>query len=70
MTSATSRRLPIALAGAGLALTARAFVSRALLLKIRRDVRALNGGDIRPLLSNFAVRRGPALQRRRTSVGG
>lgn len=55
MTSATSRRLPIALAGAGLTLTARALVSRALLLKIRRDVRALNGGDIRPLLFNFAV---------------
>ena len=70
MTSATSRRLPIALAGAGLTLTARALVSRALLLKIRRDVRALNGGDIRPLLFELRRRRGPALQRRRTSVGG
>jgi ketosteroid isomerase-like protein len=54
MTSRKSRRLPIALAGAGLALTGRALVSRALLLKLRRDVRALNAGDTRPLLSNFA----------------
>ena len=46
--------LPVALAGAGLALTVRALVCRALLFKIRRDVRALNAGDIRPLLSNFA----------------
>jgi ketosteroid isomerase-like protein len=54
MTSGTSCRLPIALTGAGLALSARALVSRALLLKLRRDVLALNAGDIRPLLSNFA----------------
>ncbi|MCW3018747.1 MAG: hypothetical protein JWN10_1055 [Solirubrobacterales bacterium] len=46
--------LTLGLAGAGLALTARALVCRALLFKLRRDVRALNAGDIRPLLSNFA----------------
>lgn len=54
MTSAKSRRLPIALAGAGVALTARALLARALLAKLRRDVRSLNAGDIQPLLSNFA----------------
>lgn len=43
-----------AIAGAGLALIARAMVSRVLLFKLRRDVRALNAGDIQPLLSNFA----------------
>jgi ketosteroid isomerase-like protein len=54
MTVGPNRRLPIALAGAGLALSARALLTRALLLKLRRDVRALNDGDIRPLLSSFA----------------
>jgi ketosteroid isomerase-like protein len=54
MTDRTNPRLPIALAGACLALTGKALVSRALLLKLRRDLRALNAGDIRPLLSNFA----------------
>jgi ketosteroid isomerase-like protein len=46
--------LPAALAGGGLALAARALVMRALLFKLRRDVRALNAGDIEPLLSNYA----------------
>jgi ketosteroid isomerase-like protein len=46
--------LPAALAAGGLALTARALLERALLFKIRRDVRALNAGDIEPLLSNYA----------------
>ncbi|HSZ14570.1 MAG TPA: nuclear transport factor 2 family protein [Solirubrobacteraceae bacterium] len=41
-------------AGAGLALIARPLLARALLLKIRRDVRALNSGDIEPLLSGYA----------------
>jgi ketosteroid isomerase-like protein len=54
MTRAPSRRLPIAVAGAGLALTGRALLCRALLFKLRRDVRALNAGDIGPVLSNFA----------------
>jgi ketosteroid isomerase-like protein len=54
MTGVPSRRLSIALAGAGLALSGRALLCRALLLKLRRDVRALNAGDIQPLLSNFA----------------
>ena len=46
--------LPIALAGTVLALTARALMCRVLLFKLRRDVRALNAGDIQPLLANFA----------------
>jgi len=46
--------LPAAFAAATFALTARALVSRALLFKLRRDVRALNAGDIEPLLSNYA----------------
>jgi ketosteroid isomerase-like protein len=54
MSGGSRRRLPMALGGAALALSARALVSRALLLKLRGDVRALNAGDIRPLLSNFA----------------
>jgi ketosteroid isomerase-like protein len=46
--------LPAALAAGGLALTARPLLERALLFKIRRDVRALNAGNIEPLLSNYA----------------
>jgi ketosteroid isomerase-like protein len=46
--------LPAAFAAGGLALTARALIERALLLKLRRDVRALNAGNIEPLLSNYA----------------
>jgi ketosteroid isomerase-like protein len=45
--------LPAAIATGGLALTARALLVRALLVKLRRDVRALNAGDIEPLLSNY-----------------
>jgi ketosteroid isomerase-like protein len=41
-------------AGAAGAVAARALLSRVLLLKLRRDVRALNAGDHRPLLSGFA----------------
>jgi ketosteroid isomerase-like protein len=41
-------------AGAAGALAARTLLSRALLLKLRRAVRALNAGDIEPLLSGFA----------------
>lgn len=50
----TGLSIALAGAGAGLALTARALLCRALLFKLRRDVRALNAGDIRPLLSSFA----------------
>ncbi len=37
-----------------LALGARPLLTRVLLLRIRRDVRALNSGDIEPLLSSYA----------------
>jgi ketosteroid isomerase-like protein len=40
--------------GAAGALAAGALLSRVLLLKLRRDVRALNAGDHRPVLSNYA----------------
>jgi ketosteroid isomerase-like protein len=50
----TMAKLLTAGAGACGALAARALLSRALLLKLRRDVRALNAGDIEPLLSGFA----------------
>lgn len=43
-----------ACAGAGAALAARALLSRVLLLKLRRDVQALNAGDYQPVLSNYA----------------
>jgi hypothetical protein len=41
-------------AGALAALGARTLLSRALLLKLRRDVRALNAGDYQPLLDGYA----------------
>ncbi len=41
-------------AGAGGTLAARMLVSRVLLLKLRHDVRALNAGQIEPVLANFA----------------
>jgi ketosteroid isomerase-like protein len=47
-------RLLTASVGAGAALTARALVSRLLLFKLQRAVRALNSGDIQPLLANYA----------------
>jgi ketosteroid isomerase-like protein len=50
----TTTKLLTASAGAGGAFAARALLSRVLLLKLRRDVRALNAGDIEPLLSGFA----------------
>jgi ketosteroid isomerase-like protein len=40
--------------GAATAIAARTLFVRALLFKLRRDVRALNRGDYRPLLSAFA----------------
>ena len=40
--------------GFAAALTARALLRRALLIKLRRDVAALNGGDYRPLLAGYA----------------
>jgi ketosteroid isomerase-like protein len=46
--------LPAAFVAGGLALAARALLERALLFKLRRDVRALNRGDIEPLLSSYA----------------
>jgi ketosteroid isomerase-like protein len=50
----TSAKLLTASAGAGTALATRALLPRVLLLKLRRDVRALNAGDIEPVLSSFA----------------
>ena len=44
-----------ACAGAGGLLTAKALTSRLLLLKLRRDVRALNAGEYRPLLAGYAT---------------
>ncbi len=43
-----------ALIGAGAAIAGRALLSAAILLKLRRDVERLNGGDYRPLLSGYA----------------
>jgi len=40
--------------GACTALLARPLLARALLVKLGRDVRALNAGDYRPLLSGYA----------------
>jgi ketosteroid isomerase-like protein len=51
---AHGRRAQLLAAGAGGAVAARALVTRLLLVKLRRDVRALNAGDIQPLLSNYA----------------
>jgi len=41
-------------AGAGGAFAARALLSRAVLLKLRSDVRALNAGDYQPVFSSYA----------------
>jgi hypothetical protein len=41
------------LVGAATALLGRGLFARVLLLKLRRDVRALNAGDYRPLLSGY-----------------
>jgi ketosteroid isomerase-like protein len=43
-----------ALLGAGAAIAARAILPHVLLLRLRRDVRRLNDGDYRPLLSGYA----------------
>ena len=40
--------------GAGAAVACRAVVARTILVKLRRDVRRLNEGDYRPLLSSYA----------------
>ena len=48
-------RMLTACTAAAAALAARALVSRALLVKLRRDLQALNSGDIQPLLSNYAA---------------
>src|SRR5205807_5607356 len=42
------------LLGAGAAIAGRALLPRAILLKLRRDVRRLNAGDYRPLLAGYA----------------
>jgi ketosteroid isomerase-like protein len=39
--------------GAGAAIAGRAVMTRLILLKLRRDVRRLNGGDYRPLLAGY-----------------
>jgi len=44
----------IAIAGAVGAIASRAAMVRVLLIKLRRDVRALNSGDVRPVLANYA----------------
>jgi ketosteroid isomerase-like protein len=51
-----NRRGPLLTAstGAAGALAARALLSHVLLLKLRRDVQALNAGDYRRVLSNYA----------------
>jgi hypothetical protein len=53
-TSERLRRSKLLWACAGAALLARALLARVLLAKLRRDVRALNAGDYRPVLSNYA----------------
>jgi ketosteroid isomerase-like protein len=40
--------------GVSATLLGRALLTRAMLIKLRRDVRALNSGDYGPILSNFA----------------
>jgi ketosteroid isomerase-like protein len=50
------RALLLTAGGAGGALAARALLARVLLLKLRHDVRALNAGDIEPVLANYAPR--------------
>lgn len=42
------------LLGAGAAIAGRTLLSRLILVKLRRDVRRLNGGDYRSLLSGYA----------------
>jgi ketosteroid isomerase-like protein len=49
-----SSPLPKIAAGALGVLTARSLLKRALLFKLNRDVRALNGGDYRPLLAGYS----------------
>jgi ketosteroid isomerase-like protein len=50
-----ARRHPLwLLAGAGVAVAWRTLLARVVLLGLRRGVRALNGGDFRPLLSHYA----------------
>jgi ketosteroid isomerase-like protein len=51
--AARQRRLGVA-AGALAAVGARALLVRVVLIKLRRDVRALNAGDYEPLLAGFA----------------
>jgi hypothetical protein len=51
--SGLSARSLIAIAGAVGAIAVRGAMARLLLTKLRRDVRALNAGDVRPVLSNY-----------------
>jgi ketosteroid isomerase-like protein len=46
--------LCVGIAGGCAALFSRSVLERLLLAKVRRDVRALNAGDYRPLLSSYA----------------
>jgi ketosteroid isomerase-like protein len=50
----TTTKLVTAGAGAAGTLAARMVVSRVLLLKLRHSMRALNAGNIEPVLANFA----------------
>jgi ketosteroid isomerase-like protein len=52
--SPVRRSLPLLLLGALAALGAKRLVHRLVLLKLRHDLRALNAGDYKPLLSGFA----------------
>ncbi len=53
MRARTGARRAELLGAAALTLTARAVLARLLLVKFRRDLRALNAGDPGPLLANF-----------------
>jgi ketosteroid isomerase-like protein len=50
----STRAVALLGAGAGAAIAARALLSRAALLKLRHDVRALNAGDYEPVLGSYA----------------
>jgi ketosteroid isomerase-like protein len=51
----TRRPIPYLVAGAAAGAGLRALVQRAILVKLRRDVRALNAGDPGPLLAGYAA---------------
>ena len=45
---------PSLIAGAGAAIAARALLPHVALFKLRRDVRRLNAGDLKPVLAGYA----------------